>query len=198
MLRKRFSVVGLLLAAAPDRRWCCFLRQTKALLACRWSRTRVAARPCIFWCQGKVSGYCPCRPRQQRLRHRPLCQTPHGTRQSLLLALQHLHGLGDDLCRCQREDRDRDGGGLAFRLAAGGTSSGICCPGNQASRQRQRRGLSVEEGYQLVVANRLWGQTGYTFLPTFLQITRNAYGAELGARWTSAARRKPDRPSTLG
>ncbi len=34
-------------------------------------------------------------------------------------------------------------------------------------------------GYQLRIANRLWGQTGYHFLPEFLGITRNQYGAEL-------------------
>ncbi|NLE38060.1 MAG: serpin family protein, partial [Pirellulaceae bacterium] len=41
--------------------------------------------------------------------------------------------------------------------------------------------------------NRLWGQTGYHFLPAFLQVTREDYGAELAqvdfARNTEAARR---------
>jgi serpin B len=35
------------------------------------------------------------------------------------------------------------------------------------------------EGYQLRVANRLWGQQGYNFLPEFLSTTRDHYGAEL-------------------
>jgi serpin B len=37
-----------------------------------------------------------------------------------------------------------------------------------------------KDGYQLRIANRLWGQTGYHFLPAFLQVTRDDYGAELG------------------
>jgi serpin B len=34
-------------------------------------------------------------------------------------------------------------------------------------------------GYRLTVANRLWGQQGYHFLPDFLALTRDHYGAEL-------------------
>jgi serpin B len=34
-------------------------------------------------------------------------------------------------------------------------------------------------GYQLSMANRLWGQAGYHFLPDFLAITRDSYHAEL-------------------
>jgi serpin B len=34
--------------------------------------------------------------------------------------------------------------------------------------------------FQLRVANRLWGQQGFHFLPTFLQVTKKDYGAELG------------------
>jgi serpin B len=34
--------------------------------------------------------------------------------------------------------------------------------------------------YKLVVANRLWGQQGYHFLPKFLKITKEEYGAGLG------------------
>jgi serpin B len=33
--------------------------------------------------------------------------------------------------------------------------------------------------YQLSVANRLWGQKGYNFLPEFLKLTKDAYGAGL-------------------
>jgi serpin B len=36
-----------------------------------------------------------------------------------------------------------------------------------------------KQGYRLDVANRLWGQDGYKFLPDFLQVTRVDYGAEL-------------------
>ena len=35
-------------------------------------------------------------------------------------------------------------------------------------------------GFQLRVANRLWGQQGFHFQPAFLQVTKNDYGAELG------------------
>ena len=38
---------------------------------------------------------------------------------------------------------------------------------------------SQREGYQLNVANRLWGQQGYGFLPEYLDVTRQHYGAEL-------------------
>lgn len=37
-----------------------------------------------------------------------------------------------------------------------------------------------ERGFQLHVANRLWAQQGYKFLPAFLQVTKDSYGAELG------------------
>ncbi len=37
-----------------------------------------------------------------------------------------------------------------------------------------------EKGPTLAVANRLWGQQGYAFLPEFLTTTKAAYGAELG------------------
>ncbi len=36
-----------------------------------------------------------------------------------------------------------------------------------------------KRGYQLNIANRLWGQHGYVFLPEFLRITNEQYGAEL-------------------
>jgi serpin B len=36
-----------------------------------------------------------------------------------------------------------------------------------------------ERGYRLSVANRLWGQQGFNFLPGFLAATREHYGAEL-------------------
>jgi serpin B len=37
----------------------------------------------------------------------------------------------------------------------------------------------ARQGYRLDVANRLWGQAGYKFLPAFLEVTRVDYGAEL-------------------
>ena len=38
---------------------------------------------------------------------------------------------------------------------------------------------SSEGGYRLRIANRLWGQRSYEFLPEFLNITKAKYGAEL-------------------
>jgi serpin B len=35
-------------------------------------------------------------------------------------------------------------------------------------------------GYRLRVANRLWGQQGFHFMPTFLGLTKDNFGAELG------------------
>ncbi len=61
---------------------------------------------------------------------------------------------------------------------------------------RLRRSLLADEkkGYQLQVANRLWGQKGLDFLPEFLQTARKYYGAELAvldfARDTEQARRE--------
>lgn len=40
-------------------------------------------------------------------------------------------------------------------------------------------GNAAGRGYELSVANRLWGQKGFHFLPEFLAITRKDYGAEL-------------------
>jgi serpin B len=51
-----------------------------------------------------------------------------------------------------------------------------------------------ERGYRLSVANRLWGQAGFHFLPGFLDLTRKHYGAELAqvdfARQTEQARQR--------
>jgi len=38
---------------------------------------------------------------------------------------------------------------------------------------------SQRTGYELNTANRLWGQQGYGFLPGYLDVTRQQYGAEL-------------------
>lgn len=44
-----------------------------------------------------------------------------------------------------------------------------------------RNRLNVDDkDVEVRVANRLWGQTGYQFLPAYLQLTKNRYGAELG------------------
>ena len=37
-----------------------------------------------------------------------------------------------------------------------------------------------KRGYRLHEANRLWGQQGFSFLPGFIALTRDHYGAELG------------------
>ena len=51
-----------------------------------------------------------------------------------------------------------------------------------------------ERGYRLSVANRLWGQQGFRFLPGFLALTREHYGAELAqvdfARQAEPARQR--------
>jgi serpin B len=41
-------------------------------------------------------------------------------------------------------------------------------------------GEDQSRSYQLRVANRLWGQKGVPFLPDYLDLTRERYGAELG------------------
>lgn len=40
-------------------------------------------------------------------------------------------------------------------------------------------GQGANRPYQLSVANRLWGQKNYNFLPAFLKLTENSYGAGL-------------------
>lgn len=45
--------------------------------------------------------------------------------------------------------------------------------------QQFSEALDEKKGARLNVANRLWGQERYEFLPQFLQITREKYGAEL-------------------
>ena len=41
------------------------------------------------------------------------------------------------------------------------------------------RPVAEKPGYRLNVANRLWGQQGYHFLPDFLAVTRDSFHAEL-------------------
>jgi serpin B len=41
-------------------------------------------------------------------------------------------------------------------------------------------GEEKDRGYQLHVANRLWGQKGFPFLASYLDLTRERYAAELG------------------
>ena len=52
-------------------------------------------------------------------------------------------------------------------------------PSAFAALAAKLHGNVKKEGYQLRIANRLWGQTGDHFLPTFLQVTRDDFGAEL-------------------
>lgn len=51
-----------------------------------------------------------------------------------------------------------------------------------------------DKGAELRIANRLWGQSGYKFLPDYLHLTKDRYGAELGEvdfkDKTEAARQK--------
>lgn len=45
---------------------------------------------------------------------------------------------------------------------------------------RQNLRADAKRGYQLRIANRLWGHKGYEFLPGFLATTREYYAADLG------------------
>jgi serpin B len=45
---------------------------------------------------------------------------------------------------------------------------------------KQWNGEKKDHEYQLLVANRLWGQKGFKFLESYLDLTRKDYGAELG------------------
>jgi serpin B len=45
---------------------------------------------------------------------------------------------------------------------------------------KQWNGEKKDRGYQLLIANRLWGQKGFKFLDSYLSLTRKDYGAELG------------------
>ncbi len=47
------------------------------------------------------------------------------------------------------------------------------------SLRKSLKSESEKPGYQLSVANRLWGQEGFHILPDFLAITRDSYQAEL-------------------
>ncbi len=52
-------------------------------------------------------------------------------------------------------------------------------PETFASLQNALRPAAEKPGYRLDLANRLWGQQGYHFLPDFLAVTRDFYHAEL-------------------
>lgn len=45
--------------------------------------------------------------------------------------------------------------------------------------EKKLKADSKEHGYQLSIANALWGQEGYSYLPSFLAIAKNNYGATL-------------------
>jgi serpin B len=59
---------------------------------------------------------------------------------------------------------------------------------------KQLNASGKKGGYELAVANSLWGQNGYKFLPDFLTIVRENYGGDLEqvdfAAQTEAARKK--------
>jgi serpin B len=48
-----------------------------------------------------------------------------------------------------------------------------------AALMRVENATGKQRGYQLAVANALWGQSGYVFQPGFLELTRKNYGAGL-------------------
>jgi len=49
----------------------------------------------------------------------------------------------------------------------------LCRTSEEVGRQGQNK------GYQLTIANALWGQKGYNFQQAFLELTRSQYGASL-------------------
>jgi serpin B len=51
--------------------------------------------------------------------------------------------------------------------------------GAVAALAQSLRAGAETDGYELNIANRLWGQEGYEFLADFLALTRDQYGAEL-------------------
>ena len=50
----------------------------------------------------------------------------------------------------------------------------------QAFSSLQQQLNVSDKNAEVLVANRLWGQSGYKFLPAYLQLTKDQYGAELG------------------
>jgi serpin B len=62
---------------------------------------------------------------------------------------------------------------LRFSVPSGELHRAFAAIGRALDADTSRR------GYRLSVANRLWGQRGYHFLPDFLALTRESYGAEL-------------------
>ncbi len=50
----------------------------------------------------------------------------------------------------------------------------------QAFSELRQQLSANDKDTELRTANRLWGQSGYKFLPAYLQLTKNQYGAELG------------------
>ena len=79
---------------------------------------------------------------------------------------------------------------MTYAGARGETAQQMCnvlhLPGDQttlptvyAELLAELKVKEVDPPYQLHIANRLWGQTGFEFLTDFLQTTREFYGAEL-------------------
>jgi serpin B len=62
-------------------------------------------------------------------------------------------------------------------------------------RESSQPGDSKTAGFQLRVANRLWGQQGYHFMPAFQQTVRTNYGAELAP--VDFARRSEEARQTI-
>ena len=88
--------------------------------------------------------------------------------------MQHLDGIGDDLWRCQGGHGSPDGESSPFHLPQEVLHSTFTLLHQALNSGGQKR------GYRLHEANRLWGQQGFSFLPGFLVLTRDNYGAELG------------------
>ena len=98
----------------------------------------------------------------------------------LLFALQHLPGPGDDLCRGARRDREPDGGYAALYPAARPAPPDLqrAGPGLAARKDLPGKG-SDGKGFRLNIVNDLWGQQDYTFLPAYLDLLAQNYGAGL-------------------
>ena len=116
---------------------------------------------------------CPASSRATPVRPGALRQAEDRAGQPVLLAQQHLHRAGDDLRRGPGRDGRADGPGAALHGAPGRAPRGVRRPSQRLAPKGEK------PGYRLNVANRLWGQQGYHFLPDFLALTRDYYDAEL-------------------
>ena len=100
-----------------------------------------------------------------------------------LLSLQPLPSPHADLRRSQRRDPAPDGGHAATPAAAQQPSSCIQRPGPDPCFQgKDPAGTPDQDGeagqyFRLNIANAVWGQEGYHFLPDFLDVLAEHYGA---------------------